>query len=140
MRVLVCIIPPFVFQWIWKTKLEEYYVRSNFLFHFSFLIRKIKNPILVFHFSIDEQKLENEFVICFPCALKIKWSPLFVNTRNTWYGASGRCWCRLRARLSYLVGVKRWKIYQINWYPNARRFSVRRYSIERFCVENGIRK
>ena len=86
---------------------------SNFLFHFSFFIRKIKNPILVFHFSIDERKLENEFIICFPCALKTKWSPLFVNTRNTWYGVFGRCWRRLRVRLSYLVGVKRWKIYQI---------------------------
>ena len=37
--------------------------------------------------------MENKFVICFPCALKIKWAPqkqpgegersLFINTRNT---------------------------------------------------------
>ena len=66
------------------TKLEL--VRPNFVFHFDKI--RIKNPILVFHFSI-----ENEFVICLPCALKIKWSPqkqpgeggrsLFINTGNT---------------------------------------------------------
>ena len=116
------------------------------VFHFDKI--RIKNPILVFHLSIDEQLTEVWKLIRYLFSIcsqkKIVSSKaaggggtfvVYINTRNTWYGAFGRCW---RVLLGRSKTVKDLSDLLKERYPNARGFSVR--SIECFYVENGMRK